>query len=145
VEVGIKFIGAKPPPDVLALPFVEWCGWLDLGHETDRQRFAEVLSLAGAQILLSRSDLKPLVVPEAASYSKGTLAAAVGGIPKMIRDDQTSWLVRPEARSAEIGERVTQICNQPDMLAQNGADAGSFCAEHWSWKATAGQCSKIKG
>jgi glycosyltransferase involved in cell wall biosynthesis len=137
VEVGLKFIGAKPPPDVLALPFVEWCGWLDLQQDADRRRFAEVLSRAGAQILLSRSDLTPLVIPEAASYGKATMAAAVGGIPEMIRDGETGWLIRPEAAPAEIGERIAEIFKEPAKLAQTGTAAKNFCTENWSWEMVA--------
>jgi glycosyltransferase involved in cell wall biosynthesis len=139
-DVTVKFIGEKPPPDVMALPFVEWCGWLDLRQEADRRRFAEVLARTGAQILLSRSDLTPLVIPEAASYGKATLAAAVGGIPEMIQNDETGWLVRPEATVAEIGGRIAEIFNGPDRLAQAGAAAKTFCAEHWSWPTTASRC-----
>jgi glycosyltransferase involved in cell wall biosynthesis len=137
VEVSIKFIGAKPPPDVLALPFVEWCDWLNLQQDSDRRTFAEVLSLAGAQILLSRSDLTPLVIPEAASYGKATLATAVGGIPEMIRDGETGWLVPPEATTVEIGRRIADIFKEPNVLARTGAAAKQFCAGHWSWEAVA--------
>lgn len=141
-EVDIKFIGAKPPPDVLALPFVEWCGWLDLQQDAARRRFAEVLSRAGAQTLLSRSDLTPLVIPEAASYGKATLASAVGGIPEMIRDGVTGWLIRPEATPAEIGGHIAQILNTPAKLAQIGSAARSFCAAHWSWNSVGDSCLK---
>lgn len=134
-DIGIKFIGAKPPSDVLGLPFVEWCGWLDLQQEANRRRFAEVLSHAGAQILLSRSDLTPLVIPEAALYSKATVATAVGGIPEMIRDQETGWLVRPQASAPEIGDCIADIFNSPGILAQAGAGAKEVCSEHWSWNA----------
>lgn len=137
VELGLKFIGARPPADVLALPFVEWCGWLNLRQDTDRQRFSEILSRAGAQILLSRTDLTPLVIPEAASYGKATIAAAVGGIPEMIRDGETGWLIRPEEAAADIGERIAEIFKDPIKLAQAGAAARIFCSNHWSWSAVA--------
>jgi glycosyltransferase involved in cell wall biosynthesis len=140
VDVEIKFIGEKPPPDILTLPFVEWRGWLDLRQEPDRRRFAEVLSRAGAQILLSRSDLTPLVIPEAASYGKATFATAVGGIPEMIRDGETGWLIRPEATSAEVGELIAEIFKESAMLKQAGAAAKIFCAENWSWAATGERC-----
>lgn len=136
-DVSLKFIGAKPPPDVLALPFVEWCGWLDLQQNADRRRFAEVLSRAGAQILLSRSDLTPLVIPEAASYDKATLATAVGGIPEMIRDGETGWLMPPNASASEIGEHIVQVFKAPNRLSQAGTAARSYCAANWSWETVA--------
>lgn len=139
-DVTIKFIGAKPPADVLARPYVEWCGWLDLRKDQDRRRFAEVLSRAGAQVLLSRSDLTPLVVPEVASYGKATLAAAVGGIPEMIEDGKTGWLMSPKASPAEIGSCIAKCFKEPNSLVHAGAAAKTFCAENWSWKATARRC-----
>jgi glycosyltransferase involved in cell wall biosynthesis len=140
MDVNLKFIGAKPPPDILTNPFVEWCGWLDLQKDADQQRFAKVLSRAGAQILLSRSDLTPLVIPEAASYGKATIATAVGGIPEMIMDHETGWLIRPEATPAEIGSLIADVFKRSECLAQTGVAARSFCAKHWSWAATASRC-----
>jgi len=144
VEVSLKFIGAQPPADVMALPFVEWCGWLDLRNDKDRQRFADILSRAGAQILLSRSDLTPLVIPEAASYGKATLAAAVGGIPEMIRDGETGWLIEPDATAEWIGQRIAKIFNDPGTLSRAGAAARIFCAGHWSWESTVRRCLSDK-
>jgi glycosyltransferase involved in cell wall biosynthesis len=139
-DVRLQLIGARPPEEVLALPFVEWCGWLDLNQETDRQRFAEVLSRAGAQILLSRSDLTPLVIPEAASYGKATMATAVGGIPEMIRDGETGWLFQPAATAQEIGGRIAEILGEPSRLELAGLAAREFCENNWSWEATSKCC-----
>jgi glycosyltransferase involved in cell wall biosynthesis len=139
-EIVIKFIGAEPPADVLAFPFVEWCGWLDMQKESDRGRFADVMSKAGAQILLSRNDLTPLAIAEAAVYSKATIASSVGGIPEMIRDGETGWLVRPEAKPPGIGELIAKIFKDQSQLVKNGCAARSFCAEHWSWQGVGNRC-----
>lgn len=140
VDVNLKFIGAEPPAGVLGLPFVEWCGWLNPQKEPDRTRFAEILSRAGAQILLSRSDLTPLVIPEAASYSKATVAAAVGGIPEMIQPGKTGWLVDAKQGPEAIGRQIADIFKTPNLLAEAGAKARSHCAEHWSWPAVGERC-----
>lgn len=137
VEVNIKFIGEQPPQEVLALPFVEWCGWLDLRQDSDRRRFADVMSLAGALILLSRSDLTPLAIPEAASYGKATLATAVGGIAEMIINCKTGWLVSAESTSAEIGKCIAQIFKFPEALTKTGSRANEFCLKNWSWDSVA--------
>jgi glycosyltransferase involved in cell wall biosynthesis len=139
-DIAIKFIGAKPPVDILALPFVEWCGWLNMQDESDRGRFAEVMSKAGAQILLSRHDLTPLAIAEAAVYAKATIATTVGGIPEMIRDGETGWLIRPEAKPPEIGELIAKIFKEQNLLVRNGDEARSFCAERWSWQAVGEHC-----
>lgn len=141
-NVGIKFIGEQPPPSVLNLPFVEWCGWLDLRQDAHVLRFSEILSQAGAQILLSRSDLTPLVIPEAACFGKATIAASVGGIPEMIRDGETGWLVPPAATPAEIGKRIAGIFLEPSLLARAGTAANVFCRENWSWDVVAERTTK---
>jgi glycosyltransferase involved in cell wall biosynthesis len=140
VEVGIKFIGAQPPADLMALPFVEWCGWLDMAKESDRARFAEIMSRAGAQILLSRTDLTPLVIPETATYSKATFGTRVGGIPEMIQDGKTGWLVASTATPAEIGGKIAEIFHHPECLAQIGNASKIFCSENWSWQAVGDKC-----
>jgi glycosyltransferase involved in cell wall biosynthesis len=139
-DITIKFIGAKPPSDVLELPFVEWCGWLDMRKESDRSRFAGVMSGAGAQILLSRHDLTPLAIAEASVYSKATIATAVGGIPEMIRDEQTGWLIAPEAKAKDIGERLAGLFQEPAVFARAGAAAFNFYATGWNWETVATRC-----
>jgi glycosyltransferase involved in cell wall biosynthesis len=138
--VSIKFIGAQPPVDVLKLPFVEWCGWLDLAKESDRKLFAAVMSRAGAQMLLSRADLTPLAIPEAATYSKATIATAVGGVPEMIRDAETGWLVAPEASAREIGCLLARLFSDPGKLVAAGLKANRFQRVTWNWNSVA-ECS----
>ena len=131
--VSIKFIGARPPADVLELPFVEWCGWLDLSQQRDRQRFAQVMSQAGAQVLLSRVDLTPLAILEAASYSKATIATAVGGIPEMIEDSMTGFLVRADANQKDIADIIVRAFGSNGALAKSGAAARRLFESRWNW------------
>lgn len=139
VELSIKFIGAQPPADVLALPWVEWCSWLDLTKEEDRARFADVMSRAGAQILLSRADLTPLAIPEAATYSKATLATAVGGIPEMIEDESTGWLVNVKPTALELGSLLSRLFARPDQLRAAGVAANQAAQKKWNWQTVAGE------
>jgi glycosyltransferase involved in cell wall biosynthesis len=136
-SIQLKLIGAKPPEDVLGLGFVEWCGWLDLRKQTDRKRFADLMSGIGAQILLSRSDLTPLVITEAASYAKATFATAVGGIPEMIRNEETGWITSPTATPLEIGQRLAAVFEHSDRLKDAGLAARDFCLSKWSWESVA--------
>lgn len=139
-EIQLKFIGAEPPASALANSFVEWCGWLDMKKDADRSRFAEILSRAGAQILLSRSDLTPLAISEAAGYGKATFATSVGGIPEMIRDNESGWLIDPVKPAAEIGRQLANIFLKSGELERAGAGARKFCDENWSWPAVADKC-----
>lgn len=133
-NLNIQFIGDKPSPDLLELPFVKWRGWLDNRKPEDRRKFAEILSTAGAHILLSRADLTPLAIPEAATFGKATLATRVGGIPEMIEDNHTGWLVPVDADASFIGKRLHEIFSDPETLRRTGIASQSFCEANWSWK-----------
>jgi glycosyltransferase involved in cell wall biosynthesis len=139
-DLAIKFIGAQPPAEILALPFVEWCGWLDLQKEADRARFTDVMSRAGAQILLSRTDLTPLAIAEAALYSKATVATAVGGIPEMIQDGKSGWLLDPKLPAAEIGATLASLAGTPGTFEAAGRQACQYSRAHWSWQAVGDRC-----
>jgi glycosyltransferase involved in cell wall biosynthesis len=136
-DLGIKFIGARPPNEVMALPFVEWCGWLDLQKDTDRARFADIMSRAGAHILLSRADLTPLVILEAAVYGKATIATAVGGIPEMIVNGKTGWLVEPTAQAGDIGRMLFEVFADSAWLRAAGQAANCVSGHAWNWAAVA--------
>ena len=135
LNLGIKLIGAKPPSDVLGLSYVEWCGWLDLKREEDRNRFANVMSQAAAHILLSRIDLTPLAILESATYSKATLAANVGGIPEMITHGQTGWLINANANYKAVAERLISIFRYGDSIIQCGKAASFLQKTNWNWSA----------
>ena len=136
-EIGIKFIGAKPPPDIMEQPFVEWCGWLDLTKGPDRTRFAEIMSRACAHILPSKSDLTPLAILEAATYAKATIAKAVGGIPEMIRNGETGLLFAPEVSPADIARQLVILLRDPAALQCMGQAARRWQAQEWSWPSVA--------
>ncbi len=136
-NLSIKFIGAQPPPDLMRLPFVESCGWLDSRKEEDRRKFVNILSNAGAHILLSRVDLTPLAVTEASTFSKATLATRVGGIPEMIQDGRTGWLVDADADSIQIGKRLYDIFTTPETRERVGEASQTYCQERWSWNGVA--------
>ncbi len=136
-DIGIKFIGAKPPDAVMALPFVEWCGWLDLQKDADRARFAHVMTRAGAHNLLSRVDLTPLAIPEAAVYGMATIATSVGGIPEMIENGKTGWLIDPTARASDIANILVEIFADPALLRAAGEAANGLCGNTWNWASVA--------
>ncbi len=139
-DLAIKFVGAQPPPDVTALPFVEWCGWLDLQKEPDRQRFSDLMSRTAAQILLSRTDLTPLAIAEAALYGKATLATAVGGIPEMIQDGKSGWVLDPQSSATKIGGLLATLSRQPGAFETAGRQANQYSRENWSWDAVGNRC-----
>ncbi|HWH35345.1 MAG TPA: glycosyltransferase family 4 protein [Acidimicrobiales bacterium] len=70
---------------------------------------ADVLAAADVVTLASRWEGWPLVVAEAMQLGRPVVATAVGGIPEMIVDGESAWLVPagdPEALAAALGEAL---------------------------------------
>jgi glycosyltransferase involved in cell wall biosynthesis len=139
IAVRLKFIGDKPPRDILNADFVEYAGWLDLDREPDRDRFRTELSCCLALMLPSRADLTPHVIPEASLYSKATIAAAVGGIPEMIRDGETGLLFSPEEGPEQVAERLGRFFRDRSRLREMGSAAHQWYQESWNWPKVAGR------
>ncbi len=129
----IKFIGGKPPADILSRDYVDWCGWLDLKKTDDRNRFASIMSACGAQILPSRRDLTPLAIPEASLYYKATFAAAVGGIPEMIEDGLTGLLFSTNESVGHLAGRLVPILRKQVELKRMGQAAYQWQLTEWNW------------
>jgi glycosyltransferase involved in cell wall biosynthesis len=129
----IKFIGAKPPVDILGRDYVDWCGWLDLKNKDDRNRFASIMSACAAQILPSRRDLTPLAIPEASLYRKATFAASVGGIPEMIEDGRTGFLFSTDETVTHIVGRLVPILRKQAELKSMGQAAFQWQQTEWNW------------
>ena len=129
----IKFIGAKPPEDVLSRDYVDWCGWLDLNKPDDRNRFAGIMSACVAQILPSRRDLTPLAIPEASLYRKATFASDVGGIPEMIGDGITGFLFSTDETVAHVAGRLALVLRKQSELKKMGEAAYQWQQTKWNW------------
>jgi glycosyltransferase involved in cell wall biosynthesis len=70
-------------------PGVRLLGQLEAGTLADWYAAADVVALA------SRQEGLPLAVLEALAAGRGVVATAVGGVPDVVRDGETGWLVRP--------------------------------------------------
>ncbi|HVK14186.1 MAG TPA: glycosyltransferase [Gemmataceae bacterium] len=97
----------------------------DLGI-ADRVTFAgvqgrpeEYLAAMDVFALTSRSEGTPLAVLEAWAAGKPVVASAVGGLPELIRDDDTGLLF-PAGDAAALSERLTRLAADPAARTRLG-------------------------
>jgi glycosyltransferase involved in cell wall biosynthesis len=98
---------------------VHFTGW--------RDDVADVLALADVFVLPSESEGFGRVLVEAMSMSRAIVATAVGGVPDIVRADETGLLVEP-AHPAALAEAVRALLDDPARAARLGA-AGRARAE----------------
>ncbi len=99
---------------------------LDLGSRVrfvGRRSAAEVrglLAAATALVVPSIYEGMPLVILEAMESGVPVIASAVSGIPEVVVDGETGWLVPPEDSSA-LGGALTAALSAPDEARRRGA------------------------
>lgn len=90
-----------------------------LGFRSDVSR---LLSLMDVFVLSSISEGHPLSVVEAMAAAKPVVVTNVGGLPEIVEDGHTGYLVEPKNPSA-LAEKITTLLSQPDFREQMGSRA----------------------
>lgn len=105
-RIELIFLGLANPKDAYARKFLEivktrpWCSYRGYAN---RQELQEYLASASGLVLPSLEDNCPMVVLEAMAAGVPVAAAAVGGVPELIRQGETGLLFDPSDREDMIG------------------------------------------
>lgn len=89
------------------------------GHRAD---MARIYNATDVLVISSSTEGLPYVLLEASAYGTPTVATTVGGIPEVIRDGVTGWLVG-SGDVAAIADRVLRCLADPTARAKMGAAA----------------------
>src|SRR5690606_19052123 len=82
------------------------------------------------------------VIPIAYAYGKPVIASRVGGLPNIVVDNETGFLVEP--RSAEqIAERIIFLLQNPQERKRMGDSAYSYAMTELSWDRIADSTMKV--
>ena len=81
----------------------------------------------------SRSDPLPTVVLEAMASGRPLLGTVVGGLPFMVQDGQTGWLVAP-GDPVVLAQRLRRSALDPSALAEQGLAARQVVGERFNWR-----------
>jgi len=87
-----------------------------------------LINRATIVILPSRSEGLPLVVAEAGFMSRPVVATRVGGLPEIVRHQETGMLVDKDD-SKELGEAIAFLLGQPNVAVEMGQKARSRALE----------------
>lgn len=87
----------------------------------DAARVRDLLRGARALVVPSIYEGMPLVVLEAMEAGVPVIASAVSGIPEVVEDGRTGWLVRPE-NPDHLASALREALNDPEEAARRGAE-----------------------
>ena len=114
----LTLIGERPPTEVLNLPGVSYEGFLRKSESTELRRLEELYATAFALVHPTSSDIQPLVISEAGYYGCPSIATKSFGIPELINDRVTGFLIETPLTADAFASRMLELCeNNAQYLA----------------------------
>jgi len=82
------------------------------------------------------------VVPLAYHYSRPVIATSIGGLPEIVKEGQTGFLVDPGSEQA-LSEAICRGFRDPSMLSAMGARGHAWFSTEHSWSEVARQTLEL--
>jgi glycosyltransferase involved in cell wall biosynthesis len=130
----LRIVGARPPQPVLDTPGITYEGLLNKSIPAELRRLQSILATAFALVHPTVKDATPQVIVEAGYYGCPAIAPRSFGIPEMIVDGSTGWLVPSPPTSAEIARRMLWMHQQPAEYRAMRAATRARALEQFTWK-----------
>ena len=118
-------------------PNFEWLGSLKY---PDKVR--EYLSEIDVYALISGIDMSPLTLQEAQLMKKPVVATNVGGIPELMKNNITGFLIE-KGNSAEYIEKLSLLVNDEQKRKDMGELGRKFIEDNFNWSKIAKEFLKI--
>jgi len=96
----------------------------------DRHTLASLLGQSVALVLPSYQETAPGVICQAMAAGRPTVASPVGGVPEMIEDGVTGFLVDPDD-SETLADRLIRLMDEPGMARRIGSAARETARERY--------------
>jgi glycosyltransferase involved in cell wall biosynthesis len=105
-----------------------WLGRLDYP-----EKVRDFLSEIDIYALISGMDLAPLTLKEAQLMEKPSIATNAGGIPEMMEDGITGFLVK-EGDSDDLNKKLSILLDDSELQKKMGKAGREFVIENFSWE-----------
>ena len=131
-DVTFYWVGDGPYRDKI-LPILEKYDnfkWLGALEYPDKVR--EYLTEIDVYALISGIDMSPLTLQEAQLMRKPIVATKVGGIPELMKDNETGFLVE-KGNAEELIEKLSLLINDKEKRENMGNSGRKFVEENFSW------------
>ena len=131
-DVTFYWVGDGPYRDKI-LPILKkydnfkWLGALQYPDKV-RQYLTEIDVYA----LVSGIDMSPLTLQEAQLMRKPVVATKVGGIPELMKNNETGFLVE-KGNAEELIEKLSLLINNKKQSEEMGDAGRKFVEENFSW------------
>src|SRR3954452_13908531 len=122
------------------IPKLERTIWI--GEMLPKPDVIQLLTHAAVFVCPSIYEPMGIVNLEAMACETAVVASRVGGIPEVVADGETGYLVEP-ANPEELAARVNELVGDPELAARFGRAGRERAVEHFSWRAIAEQTADL--
>ena len=105
--------------------------WLGPLEYPDKVR--KYLSEIDVYALISGLDMSPLTLLEAQLMEKPVIAINVGGIPELMLDQKSGFLIK-QGDTDELIKKITELFNKPKKMKEMGIEGKKFVSNNFSWE-----------
>lgn len=109
-DAELMIVGQRPPPEILGLENVKYAGFLRKSVPEELTRLQAIYSSAFALVHPTSMDIQPLVISEAGYFGCPAIAARSFGIPELIKDRVTGFLVDTPLNAEKFAGMMIGLC-----------------------------------
>ena len=104
--------------------------WLGALEYPDKVR--QYLAALDVYALASGIDMSPLTLQEAQLMKKPVVATNAGGIPELMKDKETGFLIK-KGDHVDWIKKLTLLINDKELAANMGNSGRKFIEDNFSW------------
>jgi len=111
---------------------------VDIVGFVDDDRLRHEIATARAVVLFSREETAPTIIAQAMAAGKPVVASRVGGVPEMVNDGESGFVVESADETA-LAERMLTLLNDQDLSLRMGARGHELALRRFNPEAVARQ------
>lgn len=132
-DVTFYWVGDGPYRDYVLSTLKKYENFKWLGHLQYPNKVRDYLSEIDIYALISGIDMSPLTLLEAQLMEKPVIATNVGGIPELMKDNETGFLIK-RGDSQSLMEKISLLLNDESRCKYMGSFGRKFVEDRYSWK-----------
>jgi len=132
-NVTFYWVGDGPYRDKIIPKLEKFENFKWLGPLEYPKKVRQFLTEIDVYALLSGIDMSPLTLQEAQLMQKPVVATNVGGIPELMKNNETGFLIKKGDHN-ELVEKLEILINNKKMTEKMGSAGREFISNNFSWE-----------
>jgi len=141
-NVTFYWVGDGPFRKEILSDLEKYQNFVWLGHQDYPDKIRKYLSEIDVYALISGIDMSPLTLQEAQLMKKPVIATNVGGIPELMKDQETGFLVE-KGNAEQIIEKISILLENKILSEKMGEKGRDFVEKNFNWDKIAKDFLKI--